>query len=841
MVEVDSVRLSQTSYALGKYPNVPRSIATLRYLPAPDTLLMPQEGITLIINDGSELTPALCNELSLKNHDVVVLTFSTTNPTSTSSIQEGITEYVLADRQAETIRLGLSQLAKPVSQLIYLHPRLTSQVDVLNFANTQEKDCLKTAFLLAKYVKQSLTETAWQTRPAFLIVTRQDGAFGTANSGHDAILGGGLFGLTKSLNLEWPTVFCRAVDLSPELAAAEAAEKIRQELYDADQCLTQTAYNSAGKRFTLVAEPVAAISAPSLQARISKNSVFLVTGGGRGITASCVNQLAATFHCTFILLGRTELQAYEPDWAQGINDQAELKRQAMEALKESGEKPLPRTIERMVSAIMAQREIQTNLTYLKSLGSTVYYRAVDVTNPEAVKAVLSEVVPVTGPINGLIHGAGRLADKRIEHKTEYDFDAVFDVKVQGLATVMKAVSLADLQHVVLFSSVAGFYGNVGQTDYAMANEVLNRFAYLFQKNFPKAQVVSINWGAWDSGMVSPELKKMLLAHKVEFVPSDEGPRALVDQLSTWAKDQVQVLLGGTLPVPKAVTDGPLRSYTILRTMTLEANPFLAHHVIQGHPVLPINMANTWLAQTADTLYPGFQLFKETAVKLFKGLVFDGTQPTDFQITVQEQEKNAERIQVLATITSRQPGKLPLPHYQAQILLVSQPEKSAVESLPDIRNLHPVISDGSVLYQDGTLFHGADFQGVKQVITLNESGALLLCEHPGVSWERQGQFSVSSINGFLTDVMYQGLLIWVRRFHGCACLPLSTDWVEMPHKLPFGRPFYVSLSVVKSTEFTMSADLTAFDTITGMVYLKTHRANVSISRDLQWTPYEPLAS
>ncbi|WP_461041798.1 SDR family NAD(P)-dependent oxidoreductase [Spirosoma harenae] len=831
----------QTSYAPGKYPNVPRSVAALRYLPAPDTLLMPKEGITLIINDGSDLTPALCTELSLKNHDVVVLTFSATNHTANPSIPEGITEYVLPDRQSETIRAGLSQLAKPVSQLIYLHPRLTSQVNMLTFASTQEKSYLKTAFLLAKYVKQSLTETVWQTRPAFLIVTRQDGAFGAANSGQNAILGGGLAGLTKSLNLEWPTVFCRAVDLSPELVASEAAEKIRQELYDADQCLTQTAYNSEGKRFTLIAEPVAALSVPTLEARISQTSVFLVTGGGRGITASCVNQLAATFQCTFILLGRTELQEYEPVWAQGSNDQAELKRRAMETLKATGEKLLPRTIERMVSEVVAQREIQSNLNQLKCEGATAYYRAVDVTNPEAVKAVLSELVPITGPITGLIHGAGRLADKRIEHKTEADFDAVFDVKVQGLASVMQAISVANLRHVVLFSSVAGFYGNVGQTDYAMANEVLNRFAYLFQKNFPKAQVVSINWGAWDSGMVSPELKKMLLAHKVEFVPSDEGPRALVDQLSTWAQDQVQVLLGGTLPVPKAVTDGPLRSHVILRTMTLEANPFLRHHVIQGHPVLPINMANTWLVQTADTLYPGFQLYKESNVKLFKGIVFDGNQPADFQITVQEQEKNSERIQVLVTITSPQAGRLPLPHYQAQILLVSQPDKSAIEPLPDRQNLTPIIRDGSVLYQDGTLFHGPDFQGVQQVITLNENGALLLCEHPGVAWERQGQFSTSSINGFLTDVMYQGLLIWVRRFHGCACLPLSTDWVEMPHKLPFGRPFYVSLQVVKSTEFTMSADLTAFDSITGMVFLKTHRANVSISRDLQWTAQQPLAS
>ena len=802
--------------------------------------MMTLEGITLVINDGSALTPALCTELASKKHELVVLTFSTPGHSSPQVWSDGVTEYVLPDRQAETIQLALQRLTKPVSQFIYLHPR-SAPVGVQTFAGTQEKNELKTAFWFAKYLKQSLTEVAWQTRPAFLVVTRQDGALGTANSRQDAILGGGLFGLTKSLSIEWPTVFCRAVDLSPELTAVDAAKNIRQELYDADQCLTQTAYDADGKRYTLVAEPVGPITTPSLHTQIAKNSVFLVTGGGRGITARCVNQLAATFHCTFILLGRTNLSDSEPAWAQGVSDPAELKRKAMEALKGEGEKPLPRVVERMVSDVVAQREIRANLTYLKAQGSPGFYQAVDVTNLAAVKTVLDELKPITGPITGLIHGAGRLADKRIEHKTEADFDAVFDVKVQGLASVMQAVSAANLQHVVLFSSVSGFYGSRGQTDYAMANEVLNRFAFLFRSNFPQAQVVSINWGAWDSGMVSPELKKLMLAYDVDLVPSEEGPHALVDQLSTWAQGQVQVLLGGTLPIHKAVTDAPLRTYIIQRTMTLEANPALTDHVIQGYPVLPLNLANTWLVQTADRLYPGFTPYKETDAKLFKGIVFDGNQPTDFQIMVQEQEKNADQIQVLVTITSPQAGKLPLPHFQVQILLVSQPPKPIFETVPNSQNHKPVVADGSALYRDGTLFHGADFQGVHQVISLDESGGLLLCEHPGLSWERQGQFAVSSFNGFLSDIMKQGLLVWVRRFHGCACLPLSTDQIEMFCPLPFGQPFYVSFQIVKSTEFTVSADFTAFDVCTGMVYLKTRRAHVTLSRDLQWTPTNQLTN
>lgn len=815
---------------------------------------MSPEGITLVVNDGSDLTPALCAELLTKGHQLAVLTGITEINTPKPSLPDGVTDYGLADFGEATIQTTLAQLSGSVSQVIYLHPRLATPVTVQTFATEREKGFLKAAFLLAKWVKSSLNQTRWQTRPAFLTVIRQDGAFGTNNSGHDAVLGGGLTGLTKSLNLEWPGVFCRTIDLSPKLDAAVAAEKICGELYDPNRCLLQTAYGEDEKRSTLVAEPVALFQEPTLSAPINRSSVFLVTGGGRGITASCVNQLAATFHCTFILLGRTALPASDPAWAHGLTEPAELKRRAMETLKTADEKPLPRLVERMVSDVLAQREIRANLAYLQEQSATAFYRAVDVTDAAAVKVVLNQLTPVTGPVTGLIHGAGRLADKRIDQKTEGDFDAVFDVKIQGLAAVMQALAVEHLRHVVLFSSVAGFYGNIGQTDYAMANEVLNRFAYLFRKSVPLAQVVSINWGAWDSGMVSPELKTMLLAQGVSFVPSNEGPQALVDQLSGQAADQVQVILGGTLPVARAVTNTPLQTYTVHRTLTLEANPFLAHHVIQGHAVLPINMANGWLAQTAETLYPGFQLYREEAVKLFKGIVFDGTQPIDFQIIVQEQTKTDDQIQVLVTILSRNrtsagaalrpagphpPNGRPLPHYQGQITLVSQRPKPPLEPLPDLAHKAPLLTDGRALYQDGTLFHGPDFQGVKQIVALDEQGVLLLCEHAGVDLERQGQFPVTTINGFLTDVMYQGLLIWVRRFHGCACLPLRTAGGEVFQNLPFGRAFYVSLRVLKSTDFTMEADLTAFDAVTGETYMKTHRASVTISHDLQWTLPEPL--
>jgi NAD(P)-dependent dehydrogenase (short-subunit alcohol dehydrogenase family) len=505
----------------------------------------------------------------------------------------------------------------------------------------------------------------------------------------------------------------------------------------------------------------------------------------------------------------------------------------MEELKAQGEKPLPKAVMAMVGAVQADREIKETLADIRKNGGEAFYVTADVTDAESLKSGITEGARQMGTITGIVHGAGRLADKLIENKTEADFDAVYDVKIKGLLAIIEAIDIATIKRVVLFSSVAGFYGNTGQTDYAIANEILNRAAHLFKKNHPDIHTVSINWGAWDSGMVSPELKKIFDDYQVSLVPTDEGPKAMVDQLSEHYESQAQVILGSTLPMAKTHTDGPLKTYKIHRTLLESANPFLKHHVIQGNAVLPIINASTWMAQTAADLYPGFHLFKAEKVKLFKGIVFDGNQADDYLVTLKELKKNEEIVCVEVTISSENGATLPTNHYQAVISLSSGRPEAPIMPLPDLSKIEVVQDDASGIYTDGTLFHGTDFQGVKKILQLDDAGVLLLCEHEGVSDQRQGQFPVKDLNVFLTDVMYQSLLIWIRKFYDSASLPLSTDKVEIYRVFPFGKPFYVQLQVLKSDEFGMQADITAFDSETGEVYMKSSEARVTLSRDLVW--------
>ncbi|MEL6862899.1 MAG: SDR family NAD(P)-dependent oxidoreductase, partial [Bacteroidota bacterium] len=828
--------LGMSHFPSGSYPRVPRLTVELKPIPRPDQLLVKRQAseVTLVTNEGSALTMALCKQLQASGHEVVLLSLPEQLVRKNSHpVPAGVREVHLQETSDQGIQQCLQALTANVTSLIYLHPHFRFPLGQFGRHFEQEKALTKTVFLLAKHLKSSLNNQAAKRRTAFMCVTRLDGARGMNNPGNVSVIGAGLFGLCKSLNLEWPKVFCRAVDVSPMLQSDLAAQKIIQELLDADRCLTETVYDEQEQRYTVATQEQVPPRQKQLQSTINEKSVFLVTGGARGVTADCVRTLAKQFKSSFILVGRSQLAGAEPNWALGITDANTLKRKAMESRIASGEKPHPKTIQRMVGKVLAQREIQANLDYIRSQGAKVYYEAADVTNPSALKAAIDKVTAETGPVTGIIHGAGRLADKLIENKTEADFDAVYDVKINGLLAAVQSIQLEAIEQVVLFSSVAGFYGNVGQTDYAIANEILNHVAHLFKTNHPNVHVVSINWGAWDAGMVSPQLKKIFEAHGVALVPSEEGPLAMLDQLSTSHAHQTQVILGGTLPLAKAATDGELTTHVMTRHLTEDANPFLGHHMIQGNAVLPIINASTWMAQAARDFYPGFYLQKVEKAKLFKGIVFDGKQQDHYQLILKELEKDEEQIKVQVTISSDTGAKLPLNHYQSTIYLVAERPKAPIVPLPNIQQITPVMADASAVYEDGTLFHGSDFRGVKQVLELHEKGILLLCEHPGVDPIRQGQFPVKDLNPFLTDIMYQGLLIWVRKFHGCASLPLRTEWVEIFEALPFGRPFYVALEVLKSDDFSMEADITAYDAISGKMYLKSHRAGVTISRDLQW--------
>ena len=150
-----------------------------------------------------------------------------------------------------------------------------------------------------------------------------------------------------------------------------------------------------------------------------------------------------------------------------------------------------------------------------------------------------------GELVGLIHGAGLIKDKLIRHKTVESFDRVLETKLDGALNLIRLVRGDALKFTVLFSSIAGRFGNVGQSDYAAANEILNKLAHWLDRRWP-GRVVSVIWGPWSGvGMVS-QLESHLGRRGLGMISPEAGGSLLIDELRHGRKGDVEVIYSGEL-------------------------------------------------------------------------------------------------------------------------------------------------------------------------------------------------------------------------------------------------------------------------------------------------------
>ena len=548
------------------------------------------------------------------------------------------------------------------------------------------------------------------------------------------------------------------------------------------------------------------------QALVQSSSVVLVSGGARGITAQCVVKLAERAGGNYLLLGRSALDGYEPEGAIDCQDEAALKLCIMEDLKSKGEKPTPQKVQRIYKGITAKREIEATLRAVKNAGGHAEYIPVDITCQPDLEEKLAEPVHRLGPITGIIHGAGNLADKLIEKKSVSDFEVVFSAKINGLENMLASVPVSQLDFLVLFSSIVGFYGNVGQADYAMANEILNKTAHYIKRKYPTCHVVSIGWGPWDSGMVTPELKRAFEERHIQVIPAEAGANLLVNELMPSDQEPVQVLVGNFPAHPPEEQNTPLQQYEIRRRLSLDANPFLNDHRIGKHAVLPATCAATWVASACEQLYPGHTFFSIENYKVLKGIVFDENLADDYILDLKEIAKTpAGDIVFDALIWSQGKKGRPLYHYSLRVTLVkeppAQPDTRAIDLTADGTS-SPIL--GSELYKNGTLFHGPAFQGVERVLHVSRGKLIMQCVLPKIADRLQGQFPVQTGNPFIYDAIVQSLLIWAQIYYKAPCLPSYMERLEQYKAIPFGEPILVLLDITSQSDTAVVGDLTVQD-------------------------------
>ncbi|WP_181783447.1 SDR family NAD(P)-dependent oxidoreductase, partial [Pseudonocardia pini] len=389
-------------------------------------------------------------------------------------------------------------------------PERIDAVLLLAGPHAEAEQLLSDAVLTAGASVTALRHTASTSRAAFLTVTRIDGGLGHRGTAELGLaLQGGLTGLAKTLAREAPTVFARALDVAPGVDDTALADIVLAELHDPD-LVAEVGVDADRARWTPVRTDRGLAGADPVEPGSTADDVVLVTGGGRGVTATCVIALAERVPAEFLLLGRTTgVDEPEPGWAEGVAD-ADLKAALITDLRNGTGGFGPKEVEQQVAALKARREIRQTVDAVRAAGARVRYLSADVVDSEAVRTALgADAARVTT----LVHGAGALADAALTDKTAEAVARVVGPKIGGLRAVLAAVETSP--RVVVFGSVAGVLGNPGQADYAAANEALDRAAATLDGT-------ALHWGAWDGGMVTPELKELFVARGVALLAPETG-------------------------------------------------------------------------------------------------------------------------------------------------------------------------------------------------------------------------------------------------------------------------------------------------------------------------------
>ncbi|MGW7546548.1 SDR family NAD(P)-dependent oxidoreductase [Streptomyces sp. NPDC054770] len=356
----------------------------------------------------------------------------------------------------------------------------------------------------------------------------------------------GLPGLFRTLAIEYPATTVRYVEVEPEESPGEIADRVVGELTadatgavvryvagvrQGDQVtaaeLGRLAVGGAGSAGDGVAEARAL--------GLGEESVVVLVGGARGITARFALTLAAAARCRVELVGRTPLPTLseEADLA-AAGDLPALRA----ALTRRGMRS-PAEIEKRARSVLAGREVAATVAELGELGARVRYHAVDVQDAEAVHRVLKQIHDDHGRVDGLVFGAGIIEDKLFADKTPQSFARVYGTKVDGAAAALDGLDQcgAAPSFVVLFGSIAAVYGSRGQTDYAAANDALESMGARWAAARGR-RCLTVHWGPWapsgsHDGMVTPELVDEYARRGIDLIDPVDGARSLLRELA-WA-------------------------------------------------------------------------------------------------------------------------------------------------------------------------------------------------------------------------------------------------------------------------------------------------------------------
>jgi NAD(P)-dependent dehydrogenase (short-subunit alcohol dehydrogenase family) len=574
-----------------------------------------------------------------------------------------------------------------------------------------------------------------------LSTTRLGGQHGYDEAGATAPLGGAVVGFTKAYKRERMDVLAKAVDFEADRKPSEVADILIEETLR-DPGAIEIGYKD-DLRWTIgLQEQLALDGKPGLT--LDSNSVFLVTGAAGSIVSAITADLATASGGTFYLLDLVpEPDPENPDLKRFVTDREGLKRDLFARIQARGERATPALVEKELAALERAQAACNAIAAVRAAGGIAHYFSVDLTDADAVTNIIQQVRERSGHIDVLLHAAGTERSHFLPDKDPREFDLVFDVKSDGWFNLLHAIGDMPLGATVAFSSIAGRFGNAGQTDYSSANDLLCKITSSFRTTRPATRGIVIDWTAWAGmGMATRgSIPKMMELAGIDMLPPEAGIPLIRRELTLGGtKGEVVIgqrlgallhewdATGGLDPAaaeasknlpPQGPMIGKITSMALQGGLTIETmldpaiQPFLHDHQIDGTPVLPGVMGIEAFAEATLCLLPGWQVAAIEDVNFFAPFKFYRNEP---RVVTVEATIHPQRDSLLADC--RLTGRRSFPnqaepqvttHFTARVRLTKQMPKPVMVPAPGLPDGH--IIKAADIYR--LYFHGPAYQVMEQ--------------------------------------------------------------------------------------------------------------------------------
>ncbi len=505
----------------------------LRFVPittqAPLTPLKPRklsaQRVVLIMSDNASITKAYVDafkEQGIRTHIFTTLRSRTKNTTIVNwdSLEETITtfkEFATANPLA-------------VQGIIYALPCSLKKFDKRINPNTELTKNLMPLFNACKIFVKDLSKRD-DAETFVAVVSKIDGNFGyKTREPLNPIIGavyGGASCFRKDLH-EIAGVLTKIIDFREDVTPEQMAQQTIGEVLTGDErglicfdglerktvlCLPRKV-NRDFKRMDLEGKTIA------------------FTGAARGIGAILAQKIAKQYKSRLLILDIIEMQDKTSYYATlSEQDLAALKQELWQKLKsDTTIKATPVLLEKEFAKITDAANLYKNIEKLKALGSEVEYYQCDVTNSSMLKDVVTKIKHKYGKLDGLIHFAGLEHSKLLTDKTIEEYYKIFSVKATSAAAFIALNLVKESGFYAFASSIAGKFGNLGQSDYASASDYLAKLALSLHRQGQRAVSIAMSAYAKVGMGVRPGVFDFLTKQGLKFVDPEVGMQIFLDEI-----------------------------------------------------------------------------------------------------------------------------------------------------------------------------------------------------------------------------------------------------------------------------------------------------------------------